>query len=134
TVDPVQNLKTMILPIVVTGLRESAVLMRMMRSSLLEVLRLDYVRTARAKGLGGWGVIVRHAARNALVPVLTVSGLQLAGLLGGLVITEQIFVIPGFGRLIVDSIFSRDLITLKGAVLVAACLVVAVNLVVDILY
>ncbi|GAB6876529.1 ABC transporter permease [Thermaerobacter litoralis] len=134
TVDPVQNLKTMILPIVVTGLRESAVLMRMMRSSLLEVLRLDYVRTARAKGLGRWGVVVRHAARNALVPVLTVSGLQLAGLLGGLVITEQIFVIPGFGRLIVDSIFTRDLITLKGAVLVAAALVVAVNLVVDILY
>lgn len=134
TVDPLQNLKTMLLPVVVTGLRESAVLMRMMRSSLLEVLRLDFVRTARAKGLGGWGVVVRHATRNALVPVLTVSGLQLAGLLGGLVITEQIFVIPGFGRLIVDSIYSRDLITLKGAVLVAATLVVLVNLLVDILY
>ncbi|HEY8414328.1 MAG TPA: ABC transporter permease, partial [Thermaerobacter sp.] len=134
TVDPVQNLKTMLLPIVVTGLRESAVLMRMMRSSLLEVLRLDYVRTARAKGLGGWAVIVRHAARTALVPVLTVSGLQLAGLLGGLVITEQIFVIPGFGRLIVDSILNRDLITLKGAVLVAATMVVAVNFLVDVLY
>lgn len=132
--NPVANLKVMILPIVVTGLRESAVLMRMTRSSLLEVLNQDYIRTARAKGLPGWVVVVRHGVRNSLIPVLTVGGLQLAGLLGGLVITETIFVIPGFGRLIVDSIFNRDLITLQGAVLVAATLVVLVNLLVDVLY
>ncbi|MDI3270229.1 MAG: ABC transporter permease [Bacillota bacterium] len=132
--DPLFNLKVMILPIVVTGLRESAVLMRMTRSSLLEVLHQDYIRTAQAKGLPGWIVVVRHGVRNSLIPVLTVGGLQLAGLLGGLVITETIFVIPGFGRLIVDSIFNRDLITLQGAVLVAAAMVVLVNLLVDILY
>lgn len=132
--DPVQNLKTMLLPIVVTGLRETAVTMRMMRSSLLDVLDQDYVRTARAKGLPPGAVILRHATRNALIPVVTTSGLQLAGLLGGLVITETIFVIPGFGRLIVDSILNRDFVTLQGAVLVSAVLVIAVNFLVDLLY
>ncbi|MDI3318019.1 MAG: ABC transporter permease [Bacillota bacterium] len=132
--DPGQNLKTMLLPIVVTGLRETAVTMRMMRSSLLDVLGQEYVRTAWAKGLSPAGVILRHATRNALIPVLTTSGLQLAGLLGGLVITETIFVIPGFGRLIVDSILNRDFVTLQGAVLVSALLVIGVNLVVDLLY
>ncbi|MDI3298578.1 MAG: ABC transporter permease [Bacillota bacterium] len=132
--EPLQNLKTMLLPIVVTGLRETAVTMRMMRSSLLDVLGQDYVRTARAKGLTPSAVVLRHAARNALIPVLTTSGLQLAGLLGGLVITETIFVIPGFGRLIVDSILNRDFVTLQGAVLVSALLVIAVNFLVDVLY
>ena len=134
TQDPVGNLRSMILPAVATGLRQSAVLTRMVRSSLLETFGLDFVRTARAKGLAEWTVIMRHAFRNALIPVVTVSGLQIAGLLGGLVITETIFMLPGFGRLIVDSIFNRDFITVQGAVTVSAALVVLVNLLVDLLY
>ncbi len=132
--DPIGNLKVMILPMLATGIRESAVLMRMLRSSLLEVLNSDYVRTARAKGLQGQIVIWRHALRNALIPVLTSSGLLIAGLLGGLVITETIFNIPGFGSLVVEAVFRRDFITVQGAVLVYALLVVGVNLIVDMLY
>lgn len=132
--DPAANLKAMALPVIATGIRESAVLMRMLRSSMLEVLGTEYVRVARAKGLGGGVVILRHALRNALVPVLTSSGLLVAGLLGGLVITETIFSIPGFGRLIVESIRRRDIVTVQGAILVSALLVVLVNLVVDMLY
>ena len=100
---------------------------------MLEVLHADYVRTARAKGLRERVVVLRHALRNGLVPVVTSSGLTIAGLLGGLVITESIFSIPGFGRLIVDAIFQRDFITVQGAILVSAVLVVLVNLVVDLL-
>ncbi len=132
--DPIGNLKVMILPMLATGIRESAVLMRMLRSSLLEVLSSDYVRTARAKGLQGQIVVWRHALRNALIPVLTSSGLLIAGLLGGLVITETIFNIPGFGSLVVEAVFRRDFITVQGAVLVYALLVVGVNLIVDMLY
>jgi peptide/nickel transport system permease protein len=124
----------MLLPALATGFRESAVLMRMLRSSLLEVLSMDYVRTAKAKGLKKWTVILRHATRNALIPVLTTSGLSIAGLLGGLVITETIFAIPGFGQLILLSINARDFITVQGAVLVSALLVILVNLTVDIAY
>ncbi|MFO7171857.1 MAG: ABC transporter permease [Bacillota bacterium] len=134
TEDPVQNVKAMLMPAVATGLREAGVVARFLRSSLLEVLRADFVRTARAKGLAERVVIFRHAVRNALIPVVTASGLQVAGLLGGLVITETIFVIPGFGRLIVDAIFTRDLTVVQGAVLVVALMVIAVNLVVDLLY
>jgi peptide/nickel transport system permease protein len=131
--DPRANLTAMVMPIVATGLRESAVLVRMLRSSMLEVLHSDYVRTARGKGLTEMTVVMRHALRNALVPVVTSSGLIIAGLLGGLVITETIFSIPGFGRLIVESIFRRDFVMVQGAILVSALLVVLVNLVVDIL-
>jgi peptide/nickel transport system permease protein len=131
--DPRANLTAMLMPIVATGLRESAVLVRMLRSSMLEVLHADYVRTARGKGLNEMTVVMRHALRNALVPVVTSSGLIVAGLLGGLVITETIFSIPGFGRLIVESIFRRDFVMVQGAILVSALLVVLVNLVVDIL-
>jgi peptide/nickel transport system permease protein len=92
------------------------------------------VRTAKAKGLKKWTVILRHATRNALIPVLTTSGLSIAGLLGGLVITETIFAIPGFGQLILLSINARDFITVQGAVLVSALLVILVNLTVDIAY
>jgi peptide/nickel transport system permease protein len=106
----------------------------MLRSSLLEVLNADYVRTARGKGLSEWLVVMRHAFRNALVPVVTSAGLLLAGLLGGLVITETIFAIPGFGRLIVEAIYQRDFVTVQGAVLVAALLVVIINLIVDLIY
>lgn len=131
--NPRANLTAMILPMFATGIRESAFLMRMLRSSMLEVLHADYVRTARAKGLRERAVVLRHALRNGLVPVVTSSGLIIAGLLGGLVITESIFSIPGFGRLIVDAIFQRDFITVQGAILVSAVLVVVVNLVVDLL-
>ena len=132
--DPRANLTAMLMPMVATGIRESAVLMRMLRSSMLEVLHSDYVRTARGKGLGQVTVVLRHALRNALVPVITSSGLLVAGLLGGLVITETIFSIPGFGRLIVESIFARDFVMVQGAILVSALMVVVVNLIVDMLY
>jgi peptide/nickel transport system permease protein len=132
--DPMMNLKAMILPALATGIRESAVLMRMLRSSLLEVVNMDFVRTAKAKGLNEVRTILGHALRNALIPVVTTSGLMIAGLLGGLVITESIFSIPGFGRLIVESVFKRDFVTVQGAILVSAVLVVVVNLVVDLLY
>jgi peptide/nickel transport system permease protein len=132
--NPRANLLAMILPAAATGAREAAVITRYLRASLLEVLKQDYVRTARAKGLGERVVILRHAVRNALIPVITASGLQIAGLLGGLVITETIFTIPGFGRLIVDAIFQRDIPVIQGAVLCAALMVMAVNLLVDIVY
>ncbi|MGG3467529.1 ABC transporter permease [Neobacillus pocheonensis] len=132
--NPVQNLMAMILPCLATGLRESAVLMRMLRSSLLEVVNMDFVRTAKAKGLNEVKTILGHVLRNAMIPVVTTSGLMIAGLLGGLVITESIFSIPGFGRLIVESVFKRDYVTVQGAILVSAVLVVGVNLVVDLLY
>jgi peptide/nickel transport system permease protein len=132
--DPFQNLTAMILPCLATGLRESAVLMRMLRASLLEVVNMDFVRTARAKGLSEVMTILGHVLRNAMIPVVTTSGLIIAGLLGGLVITESIFSIPGFGRLIVESVFKRDYVTVQGTILVSAVLVVLVNLVVDLLY
>lgn len=134
TQNPAANMMAMIMPMVATGLREAAVLMRMVRSSLLEVLDADYVRTAYSKGLKEKTVILDHALKNAFVPVLTSSGLMIAGLLGGLVITESIFSIPGYGKLIVDSIFTRDFVTVQGAILVSALLVVLVNLIVDLLY
>jgi peptide/nickel transport system permease protein len=132
--DPKNNLLAMILPCLATGLRESAVLMRMLRSSLLEVVNMDFVRTAKAKGLNEYKTIVGHVLRNAMIPVVTTSGLMIAGLLGGLVITESIFSIPGFGRLIVESVYNRDYVTVQGAILVSAILVVLVNLIVDLLY
>lgn len=129
-----QNLLSMALPIIATGVREAAVLMRMLRSSLLDVLHQDYIRTARAKGLIGWAVIVRHALKNALIPVITTGGLQLAGLLGGLVITESVFSLPGFGNLLVQSILSRDYTTVQGSALVFALMVIVVNVLVDLVY
>jgi peptide/nickel transport system permease protein len=134
TQDLTQNITAMILPCLATGLRESAVLMRMLRSSLLEVVNMDFVRTAKAKGLNEVRTILGHALRNAMVPVVTTSGIMIAGLLGGLVITESIFSIPGFGRLIIESVFKRDYVTVQGAILVSAALVVVVNLCVDLLY
>lgn len=129
-----QNLLSMVLPVLATGIREAAVLMRMLRSSLVDVLGQDYIRTAQAKGILGWGVVMRHALKNALIPVVTTGGLQVAGLLGGLVITETIFSLPGFGNLLVQSVFSRDYTTVQGAALVVAILVVSVNLAVDLIY
>lgn len=132
--DPLENLKFMILPAFSLGIRMAAVTMRMMRSNLLETLKADYVRTAAAKGLAKPVVILKHAVRNSLISVSTVIGLQLATFLGGAVITENIFAIPGFGRLIVQSIFNRDFPLIQGSILVMALLVMVVNLLVDLSY
>jgi peptide/nickel transport system permease protein len=117
-----------------TGLRESAELMRMLRSSLLEELGSDYVRTAFSKGLSRRVVVIRHAVRNALIPFVTASGLQIAALLGGLVVTEQVFQLPGVGRLIVESILERDYTVVQGAVLTVTVMVILINVLVDLLY
>ncbi len=132
--DPIANITAMILPVFATGLRESAELTRMLRSSLLEELGSDYVRTAFSKGLSRRVVVIRHAVRNALVPFVTASGLQIAGLLGGLVVTETVFQLPGLGRLVVDSIEQRDFTTVQGAVLTITVVVVLINVLVDVLY
>jgi peptide/nickel transport system permease protein len=132
--NPVANITAMILPIIATGLRESGELTRMLRSSLLEQLGSDYVRTAFSKGLSRRVVLIRHAVRNALIPFVTASGLQIAGLLGGLVVTETVFQLPGLGRLVVDSIENRDFTTVQGAVLTITLIVVMVNVFIDVLY
>jgi len=132
--DPTANIAAMILPVFATGLRESAELMRMLRSSLLEELGSDYVRTAFSKGLSRRVVVIRHAVRNALIPFVTAGGLQIAALLGGLVVTEQVFQLPGVGRLIVESILERDFTVVQGAVLSVTAIVVLINVLVDMLY
>ena len=132
--DPVENLRRMIMPAFVLGTGLAAVLMRQMRSSMLEVLGQDYVRTAHAKGAAGFAVLVRHAMRNALIPVVTILGLQLGALLSGAVLTEQVFTIPGFGKLIVDAVFNRDYAVVQGVVLFTATAYIAINLLVDVLY
>jgi peptide/nickel transport system permease protein len=132
--NPVANITAMILPVFATGLRESAELTRMLRSSLLEELGSDYVRTAFSKGLSKRVVVIRHAVRNALIPFVTASGLQIAALLGGLVVTETVFQLPGLGRLVVESIETRDFTTVQGAVLTITMVVVVVNVLVDVLY
>src|SRR5262249_27704117 len=132
--DPIANLEHMLMPALVLGTGLSAVLMRQMRSSMLGALGADYVRTARAKGLSEWSVVGKHALRNSLITVTTVIGLQLGALISGAVITEQIFVIPGFGRLTIDAVNQRDYTLLQGVVLVAAAGYVIVNLFVPLLY
>ncbi|MDX6476344.1 MAG: peptide/nickel transport system permease protein [Gaiellaceae bacterium] len=132
--NPIQNLEHMLMPAIVLGTGLSAVLMRQMRSSMLSALGADYVRTARAKGLSEWSVVGKHALRNSLITVTTVIGLQLGALISGAVITEQIFVIPGFGRLTIDAVNQRDYTLLQGVVLVAAVGYVVVNLLVDVVY
>jgi peptide/nickel transport system permease protein len=132
--NPVANITAMILPVFATGMRESAELTRMLRSSLLEELGSDYVRTAFSKGLSKRVVVIRHAVRNALIPFVTASGLQIAALLGGLVVTETVFQLPGLGRLVVESIETRDFTTVQGAVLTITMVVVVVNVLVDVLY
>src|SRR5512133_3075542 len=132
--DPVGNLEHMIMPAIVLGAGLSAVLMRQMRSAMLDSLGADYVRTARAKGLSEWSVVGKHALRNSLITVTTVIGLQFGALISGAVITEQIFVIPGFGRLTLEAMNQRDDTLLQGVVLVAATGYVVVNLLVDVVY
>ncbi len=132
--DPVANLLTLVLPAVSVGYRYSAVSMRMTRSTVLEVLREDYVRTARAKGLRETLVVVRHALRNALLPVVTVISLEFAFLIGGLVVTEQVFNLNGIGKLLVDAVAHRDYTLIQALVLLLATVFVLVNFVVDMVY
>ena len=131
---PLSNLEHLLMPALVLGTGLSAVLMRQTRSAMLSSLTADYVRTARAKGLSERSVIAKHALRNSLITVTTVVGLQLGALISGAVITEQIFVIPGFGRLTLEAVNERDYTLLQGVVLVAATGYVVVNLLVDVVY
>jgi peptide/nickel transport system permease protein len=134
TEDPVDWARHIVLPAVTIGLVTAAILTRFIRSSVLEVMSEDYVRTAEGKGLTSRVVVVRHVLRNALIPVLTVAAIQLAGLLGGVIVIEVLFAWPGIGRLTYDAVQARDYPVLQGAVLFVAGLFLLVNLVVDVLY
>ncbi|AUC92920.1 glutathione ABC transporter permease GsiC [Bradyrhizobium sp. SK17] len=131
---PLQNLKQMIVPAIVLGAGLSAVTMRMTRTMMLEVLRQDYIRTAWAKGLPEQLVVMRHALRNALIPVITLIGLQAPLLIGGAVIIEQIFVIPGMGSLLLEAVNQRDYPVITGVFLVVGVAVMLINLIVDLSY
>ncbi len=132
--DPVENLRRMLMPAFVLGTALAAVLMRQTRNAMIEVLGADYIRTARSKGLAPRAVVLRHAIRNGLIPVVTILGLQMGALISGAVVTEQIFVVPGFGRLIVEAVFTRDYPLVQGVVLITASAYVLINLLVDVSY
>ena len=132
--DPFYNLSMLIWPTVATGYRYSAVVMRMTRSALLEVLREDYVRTARSKGLWEKAIIWRHALKNALLPVVTIIGLEFAFLMGGLVVTEQVFNLNGIGKLFIESVLNNDYTMTQSLVMLVVMIFVLVNFVVDICY
>jgi peptide/nickel transport system permease protein len=129
-----QNLSLMILPAICLGTSASASVMRMTRSCLLDVLRQDYVRTAQAKGLRERVVVLRHAVKNAMIPVVTILGLQIGSLLGGSVVVESVFGLPGLGLLILNAIGMRDYPIVQGAVIFTAIMFMIVNLLVDVLY
>ena len=128
------NLTTILLPSFVLGTGVAGVMMRHTRSAMLETLSADYVRTARAKSVAETMVVVKHALRNALIPVITLGAIEFGRLLSGAVLTEQIFAIPGFGKLLVDGVFNRDYAVVQGVVLVSATLFVLLNLLADVLY
>ncbi len=132
--DPIANLSHMIVPAILLGLSLSAVTMRMTRTMMLEVLRQDYIRTARAKGLSERLMIVRHALRNGLIPVVTLIGLQAPLLIGGAVILEQIFVVPGMGLMLLEAVFQRDYPIISGVFLIVGIGVLLINLLVDLSY
>jgi peptide/nickel transport system permease protein len=123
-----------ILPSIVLGLRPAALIARLTRSSVLEIIRQEYIRTARAKGLGERIVIMKHALKNALIPVVTIIGVQVASLLSGVVVTEQIFSLPGIGKLSIEALTNRDFPVIRGVVLFMAFIFVSVNLIVDLSY
>jgi len=129
-----RNLTTLLLPSIVLGTGVAGVMMRHARSAMLETLSADYVRTARAKSIAESLVVLKHALRNALIPVVTLGAIEFGRLLSGAVLTEQIFAIPGFGKLLVDSVFNRDYAVVQGVVLVSAALYVLLNLAADVLY
>jgi peptide/nickel transport system permease protein len=133
-VDPAAALRFMVLPAVSLGFNQSALIARIARSCMLEVLQQDYIRTARAKGLRERAVVYGHAFRNALVPVVTVIGITMAILIGGAVVTEIVFNIPGLGRLVISAILRRDYPVVQGVVLVTAAAYVLINLAVDVIY
>lgn len=130
----VDNLRHALLPALALGIRPAGIFMRQVRSSVLDVIRSDYVRTARAKGLGPWRVTVRHALRNALIPVVTIGGVELASLLGNVVVIDTIFSIPGFGRLVYNAVLRQDVITMQSSVFLFALAVIVINLLVDLSY
>ncbi len=131
-VDPVRSIQTMIMPSFVLGNALAATLMRHTRSAMLSVMKSDYIRTARAKGLSNWQVIFSHSFRNALLPIITLAALLFGELLAGAVLTEQIFTIPGFGKLIVDAVFTRDYAVVQGVVLCSAVGFILMNLLADV--
>lgn len=132
--DPIANMSQLIWPALAVGFRYSAVAARMVRSSLMEVMQEDYIRTARAKGVPERTIVARHAVRNGLLPTITVVGLEFAFLIGGLVVTEQVFNLNGIGRLLVQSITHNDFVMVQGIVMVLAVIFMLTNLVVDLLY
>lgn len=132
--DPFRSIQTMIMPAFVLGTALAATLMRHTRSAMLGVLRSDYVRTARAKGLSERTVVLKHALRNALVPIVTIATLLFGELLAGAVLTEQIFTIPGFGKLVVDAVFNRDYAVVQGIVLCTAIAFISMNILADAAY
>ena len=132
--DPVQSFRHLLMPAVVLGTGLAAVIMRQTRSAMIDAMGTDYVRTARAKGLSGRQVIFGHALRNSLIVVTTIAGLQLGALISGAVVTEQIFVLPGFGKLTIDAVGTRDYPMIQGVALVTASAYILINLLVDLLY
>ena len=132
--DPLTNLKQMAFPALALGVNNVAFIARVTRSTMLEVLREDYIRTARSKGLAEKAIIYRHALKNALLPVITVSGYQFGGLLGGTIIIEQIFLIPGMGRIIIVALQQRDYVVIQSVVILIVMLILALNMVLDIVY
>ncbi|NES27169.1 ABC transporter permease subunit [Micromonospora terminaliae] len=132
--DPVDNLHHIVLPAVILGTGLAAIIMRQTRSAMLDSLSSDHVRTAKAKGLRPRAVITRHALRNSLIVVVTIVGLQLGGLISGAVVTEQIFGLPGFGKMTIDAVFQRDYPVIQAVVLLTATAYIVINLLVDLLY
>jgi len=132
--DPLQALKALILPAVSLAVVQAAILARITRSAVLDVMREDFVRTARAKGLSQRAVLWRHVLRNAFVPVLTVMGLQFANLVTGTIVVENVFSLPGLGRLVFQAINNRDVLLVQGIVMLLAATVIVINFVVDVLY
>ena len=132
--NPIESFRHLLMPAIVLGSGLAAVIMRQTRSAMIEAMGTDYVRTAKAKGLGGSQIVLQHALRNSLIVVTTIVGLQLGALISGAVVTEQIFVLPGFGKLIIDAVFTRDYPMIQGVVLVTATAYIVINLLVDLLY
>ena len=132
--DPLTNLHQMIFPAVALAFYEMAFIARVARSSMLEVLREDYMRTARAKGLAEWVVLTRHGLKNAILPILTISGWQFGRLFGGTVVIETIFLIPGMGRILIEAIEHRDFMMIQAEIVIIGAAIVSINLMVDLLY
>ena len=132
--DPLTNLQQLVFPALALAFYEMAFTARVTRSAMLEVLREDYIRTARSKGIKEGFVIGRHALKNAVLPIITISGYQFGRLLGGVIIIEVIFVVPGMGTLLINSIVHRDFVMIQGMILMVAAVILSLNLVIDLLY